>query len=69
MTETPDLKVAWRTSSYTQGGGGNCVEAGPVLSGGNGVAVRDTKRRHAGTLMTSTAAWRSFAGWAARQSA
>lgn len=61
--------VAWHISSYSQGAGANCVEAGPVLSGVDRVAVRDSTRRHAGMLTASTSAWRNFAGWAARQSA
>jgi hypothetical protein len=48
---------AWRTSSYSNGGTNNCVEASSAESG---VLVRDTTNR-AGTVLTiPAAAWRAL---------
>ncbi|RNL80652.1 DUF397 domain-containing protein, partial [Halostreptopolyspora alba] len=33
----------WRVSSYSMNGGGNCVEAGPMLDGSPRFAVRDSR--------------------------
>jgi hypothetical protein len=46
----------WRTSSYSTGDGGQCVEvasAGPIM-------VRDTTSRDTGTLAFTTEAWKRF---------
>lgn len=67
MTEAPGQAVAWRTSSYSQAGGGNCVEAGPLLDGSPQVAVRDSTRRQAGTITAPIPTWRAFAVWAANR--
>jgi hypothetical protein len=48
--------VEWRTSSYSSGDGGQCVE----VASGDGVAVRDTKDRDGATLTFTTAAWQAF---------
>jgi len=46
----------WRKSSYSDGNGGNCVEAG-----GDGVIlVRDTADRDGGTLAFTADAWQRF---------
>lgn len=66
MTETSDRTVAWRISSYSQGGGGNCVEAGPFLDGSGRIAVRDSTRPAADMFVATAPAWRMFAAWAAR---
>ncbi|MEV1005935.1 DUF397 domain-containing protein [Streptomyces sp. NPDC049881] len=50
----------WVVSSYSNDQGGNCVEV--AVAGVPGVAVRDTKDRHAGTARVSTAAWSAFLG-------
>jgi Domain of unknown function (DUF397) len=48
----------WRKSSYSDGNGGNCVEA----ASGNGViSVRDTADRDGLTLSVPAAAWMRFA--------
>ncbi|GII75983.1 hypothetical protein Sru01_09650 [Sphaerisporangium rufum] len=53
-----DLTQAhWRTSSYTSGNGGNCVE---VAEFPDSIAVRDSKRRTGGHLRVSRAEWRDF---------
>jgi hypothetical protein len=51
-----DIGIWWRKSSYS-GGDNNCVEAGTTHAG---VAVRDTKNPHGGTLRISADAWRTF---------
>jgi len=49
----------WRTSSYSTQGGGNCVEAGPVVDEAR-VAVRDTKNRARGHFTVPHAVWMTF---------
>jgi hypothetical protein len=51
--------VSWRTSSYSENGGGNCVEAAASRDGA--VLVRDTKDHGHGQVHTFTAdQWRAF---------
>ena len=50
--------MEWRTSSYSTGDGGQCVE----VAGGNDVAVRDTKDRDGATLAFTVEAWQAFTG-------
>jgi len=58
---TPDgLAVAWHISTHSQGGSGNCVEAGLIQDGSHRVAVRDSTRRTSGTLATGRTAWAAF---------
>jgi len=56
--------VAWHISSYSQGGGGNCVEAGACTGQTPRVAVRDSTRRAHGTLTTHRTAWSAFVTFA-----
>jgi hypothetical protein len=49
--------LRWRTSSYSSGNGGECVE----VAASDHVAVRDTKDRQGLVLWFSSAAWRRFA--------
>lgn len=49
--------VTWRTSSYSGGNGGQCVE---VASVARTVLVRDTKNRNAAALSVPVKAWVSF---------
>ena len=49
--------LSWRTSSYSGGNGGQCVE---VAAPGR-VLVRDSKNPDGGRLGLSTRAWREFA--------
>jgi hypothetical protein len=46
----------WRTSSYSNGDGGDCVE----VANGDEIHVRDTKNRYGMTLTFDTAAWAEF---------
>ncbi|MFE6285656.1 DUF397 domain-containing protein [Streptomyces sp. NPDC057877] len=54
-----DLSTAiWRKSSYSGGGGDNCLEVAdghPTL-----IAVRDSKNPHGPKLAFRTTAWRAF---------
>jgi hypothetical protein len=52
--------VAWRVSTKSDGGSGNCVEAGPVLDGSGRVAVRDTYDRGGPVLVYRSAGWTAF---------
>lgn len=58
---TIDLSTAeWRTSSYSGGAGGNCVEVAANLPGI--VAVRDSKDPAGPVLLLTRAQWREFTG-------
>lgn len=48
--------IAWRTSSYSYGGG-NCAEVG---QGAAGVSGRDSKDRGGVVLTVPAAAWTAF---------
>ncbi|RNL85586.1 DUF397 domain-containing protein [Halostreptopolyspora alba] len=48
----------WRTSSYSNSKGGNCVEVAGTTA--CGVAVRDTRHREQGYLVFDSAAWAAF---------
>jgi len=48
----------WRTSSYTNSDGGNCVEVATNLKGV--VAVRDSKDRSGPVLVFTRDEWRDF---------
>ncbi|MFE1168765.1 DUF397 domain-containing protein [Nocardiopsis sp. NPDC058789] len=47
----------WHKSSYSNGEGGNCVEARVTLLG---AAVRDTQYPHLGRLDASVREWEAF---------
>lgn len=56
--ETPDLgSASWRTSSFSSGQGGNCVEVATVIGT---TAVRDSKNRDGGHLLFAPTAWNAF---------
>lgn len=54
MNETPN----WHKSSYSGGGGNDCVEVADNIPGV--VLVRDTKDHAAGTLAVGPRAWKAF---------
>lgn len=57
MIDTAGLN--WRKSSYSNGGGGQCVEVADLPDGGR--AVRDTKDHGRGPVLLFTAAeWAAF---------
>jgi Domain of unknown function (DUF397) len=56
---TVDLSHArWRKSSFSGGGGSNCVE---VAGTGQAIAVRDSKDAPGPVLVFGQHAWRQFA--------
>ncbi|MFJ4837707.1 DUF397 domain-containing protein [Streptomyces sp. NPDC088746] len=56
-------ELAWFKSSYSGGGGGNCVE---IAVSPEAVLVRDSKDIQGHVLTVSPRAWSAFAGLAAR---
>lgn len=52
--------VAWRVSTRTGSGSGNCVEAGPLTDGSGRVAVRHSKNSGGSVIVYSQAEWRAF---------
>jgi hypothetical protein len=50
-------RLPWRTSSYSNGAGGMCVEVAAV---GGGMAVRDSKNPTGPVLAFSAAVWDAF---------
>ncbi|MFC9910174.1 DUF397 domain-containing protein [Streptomyces sp. NPDC127197] len=55
-------EVAWRKSSYSTGGGGECLEVAAVPGA---VLVRDSKRPEGERLAVGAAAWTDFVRLAA----
>jgi hypothetical protein len=56
--EKPAVSPGWRKSSYSNGGGSNCVEAGHVPGA---VLIRDTKDHGTSpVLRVSAETWRAF---------
>jgi hypothetical protein len=51
--------VNWRKSSYSNSGGGACVE---VADGAQAIMIRDTTNRDGGSLSVSASAWAAFIG-------
>lgn len=64
-TSDPSDHIAWHISSYSNGGGGNCVEAGAFIDRTGRITVRDSTRRAAGTLVVDRRAWSAFTARAA----
>ncbi|WP_329149297.1 DUF397 domain-containing protein [Streptomyces sp. NBC_01456] len=61
MKTTPDQAViAWRKSSYSNGGDANCIEIADGFPGA--VPVRDSKNPEGPVLLFPTAAWSAFIG-------
>ncbi|MEV7507397.1 MULTISPECIES: DUF397 domain-containing protein [unclassified Streptomyces] len=58
-TSGTDLSTAvWRTSTYTNGDNGDCVEVADGVAGV--VPVRDSKRPDGGVVVVGAAAWGPF---------
>ncbi len=51
--------LTWRTSTYSNGTGGQCVEVADLH---HGVLVRDTKDRTRPAVSVPAAAWVAFVG-------
>ncbi|MCX4790033.1 MULTISPECIES: DUF397 domain-containing protein [unclassified Streptomyces] len=65
MNSTPDFsRAAWRTSSYSNGDGGSCVEVADNVPGF--VPVRDTKLTHSPVLAFPAAGWAAFVQYVKR---
>ncbi|MFI5676416.1 DUF397 domain-containing protein [Streptomyces cellulosae] len=65
MKRTPDLSTAvWRKSSYSDGGGTNCVEIAHGYA--NLVPVRDSKVPDGQVLVFGAAPWTVFLAHTAR---
>jgi Domain of unknown function (DUF397) len=50
--------ATWHKSTYSNGSGGNCVEAAPLHSGGH--AVRDSKNPGGPVLLFTASQWQAF---------
>ncbi|MDI5973871.1 DUF397 domain-containing protein [Streptomyces sp. SL13] len=60
---TPDLsRVTWRKSSYSNAGGGDCVEWTPEFAASGVVPVRDSKNPSGPALAFSADGWTAFVG-------
>jgi hypothetical protein len=53
-------EVAWHISTRSANGGGNCVEAGPILDGSGRVAVRHSRHPEGHVLVYTSAGWTAF---------
>ncbi len=54
-------RVAWRVSSRSgSGGGGTCVEAGPLNDGTGRVALRHSKHPNGPVIIYTRAEWDAF---------
>ncbi len=63
MTTTPDLSHArWRKSSYSNGGGGNCIECTSDFVASGFVLVRDSKNKTGPSLAFAVEQWTAFVG-------
>ncbi|MEU8922858.1 DUF397 domain-containing protein [Kitasatospora sp. NPDC048545] len=53
----------WKTSTFSQGNGGECIEVAPAAARVEGIVpVRDSKDRSGPELGFSPAAWSAFVG-------
>jgi hypothetical protein len=52
--------VAWRTSTRTGNGSGNCVEAGPLPDGSGRIAVRHSHFPDGAAMVYTRAEWEAF---------
>ncbi|MCZ7417018.1 MULTISPECIES: DUF397 domain-containing protein [unclassified Streptomyces] len=53
-------RAVWVKSSYSNGGGGGCVEWAPALAASGTVPVRDSKVPDGPTLAFPGAGWAAF---------
>ncbi|MCQ8191037.1 DUF397 domain-containing protein [Streptomyces rugosispiralis] len=52
--------VGWVKSSYSNGGGGSCVEWAPAFASTGAVPVRDSKDPNGPALVFPASSWSSF---------
>jgi hypothetical protein len=55
-------ELHWFKSSYSGGGGDNCIEV--AVDRAHAVHVRDSKQQEGGWLALSPTAWSAFVGYA-----
>ena len=55
-------KVAWRISSYSNSGGGSCVEAGAASDGTCQVVLRQSHHPNGLALVIGQPTWAAFVG-------
>lgn len=62
MTEEMDAPpaVAWHISTYSNSGGGGCVEAGPLMDGSGRIAVRHSKIPNGVSIFYTRSEWEAF---------
>ena len=53
-------RVAWHISTWSENGGGMCVEAGPLADGSERVAVRHSRRPDEKVIVYTRAEWEAF---------
>ena len=57
MEGSAGVTYGWRTSSYSNGGGSTCIEAGHIPGA---ILIRDTTDRAGAVLAISPTAWRTL---------
>jgi hypothetical protein len=61
QTDLDELKgVDWRISSFSESGGGSCVEAGPLNDGSGRVAVRHSHFPEGAAILYTRQEWDAF---------
>lgn len=53
-------RVAWHISTWSENGGGMCVEAGPLADGTDRVAVRHSRHPDGKVIVYTRAEWEAF---------
>ncbi|MFD3683851.1 DUF397 domain-containing protein [Nocardiopsis sp. NPDC058631] len=53
-------KAAWHISSFSESGGGSCVEAGPLNDGSGRVAVRHSHFPDGAAILYTRQEWEAF---------
>jgi hypothetical protein len=53
--------IAWQISSFSDNGGGNCVEAGQLGDGSGRVALRHSHHPDGAVIVYTKAEWDAFA--------
>lgn len=61
MTNPSELTgIAWHVSTFSDSGGMQCVEAGPLADGSERVAVRHSRRPDAEVIVYTRGEWEAF---------
>lgn len=56
--------IRWQVSSRSNGTGGSCVEAGPLVDGSGRVALRHSHHPDAAIIVYTRSEWNAFVGGA-----